>query len=283
MNRLVIISGLSGSGKSTAVKALEDLGYYCIDNLPPTLLPNFIELCEDSFTDINKVALVIDIREGRFLERAPEVIKQLKAKGHNLDIIFLESTDTVLLKRYKETRRKHPLSEDGNVLEGIKKEREMLSELKLLADYDIDTSEFTVHQLREVVQNKFDTLSSRKLALNILSFGYKHGFPYDADIVLDVRFLPNPYFDDGLKHLSGRDKDVEDYIMSHSDTQVFMDKLIDFLEFLVPKYEEEGKSYLTIGIGCTGGKHRSVVIASRLKEVFKGYDPTVQHRDIEKK
>ncbi len=282
MTNLVIISGVSGSGKSTAMNVLEDLGYYCVDNLPMTLLPKFIELCENSQGDITKIALVVDIREGVFFEGAPEVIKDLKEKGHPIDLIFLDSSDTALVRRYKETRRKHPLSVNGNILEGISRERKMLKDLKELSSYSIDTSDFNVHELKELIKNKFDKSRSQKLLVNILSFGYKHGHPYDADMVFDVRFLPNPYFVEELKELNGLDDEIVKFVMGREDASEYVRKLTEFLEFLIPKYEKEGKSYLTIAIGCTGGKHRSVVIAGKLSEHFSHLSPVTIHRDISK-
>jgi len=277
---LVFISGLSGSGKSTAVNVLEDLGYYCVDNIPPTLLPTFIELCENSDKEINKVALVIDIREGIFFDRAPGVIKEFKQRGYPVDIIFLESSDTTLVKRYKETRRKHPLSSNGNILEGISKERDMLEELKDLSNYKIDTSELNVHQLRDIIRNKFDKSNTQNILVNIISFGFKHGIPYDADMIFDVRFLPNPHFVEKLKHLNGMDSEVLNFVLGNEESIKFIEKLTEFLEFLIPNYEKEGKSYLTIAIGCTGGKHRSVVIANKIAEHFDYLTPITRHRDI---
>jgi len=282
MTNLVIISGVSGSGKSTAMNVLEDLGYYCVDNLPMTLLPKFIELCENSQGDINKIALVVDIREGVFFEGAPEVIRELKEKGHPIDVIFLDSSDETLVKRYKETRRKHPLSVNGNILEGIAKEREMLRELKELSSYSIDTSDFNVHDLKELIRNKFDKSRSQNLLVNILSFGFKHGYPYDADMVFDVRFLQNPYFVEELKEMNGLDDEIVRFVMNKEDTKEYIKKLTDFLEFLIPRYEKEGRSYLTIAIGCTGGKHRSVVVAGELSKHFKHLSPVTIHRDISK-
>jgi UPF0042 nucleotide-binding protein len=280
MMNLVFISGLSGSGKSTAVNVLEDLGYYCVDNIPPTLLPTFIELCENSDKEIDKVALVIDIREGVFFDRAPGVIKEFKQKGYPVDIIFLESSDTTLVKRYKETRRKHPLSSNGNILEGISKERGMLEELKDLSNYKIDTSELNVHQLRDIIRNKFDKSNTQNILVNIISFGFKHGIPYDADMIFDVRFLPNPHFIEKLKHLNGLDSEVLNFVLSNEESVKFIEKLTEFLEFLIPNYEKEGKSYLTIAIGCTGGKHRSVVITNKIAEHFDYLSPITRHRDI---
>jgi UPF0042 nucleotide-binding protein len=282
--RLVILSGLSGSGKSTAVKALEDLGYFCVDNLPPTLLPTFIELCAGSAKDITKAALVMDIREGVFFERTPHVIRELKDKGYSIELLFLDSTNEALVKRYKETRRKHPLSSNGNILKGISKERKMLSGIKNLADHLIDTSPLNVHQLREIVQDTFGKPASsfRGISINFLSFGYKYGFPYDADLVLDARFLPSPHFVESLKDLTGLHRKVKDFVLKNEDTRKFIEKLIDLLKFLIPRYEKEGKSYLTVAIGCTGGKHRSVVIATELSERFKHLSISVQHKDISK-
>ena len=242
MTSIVIISGLSGSGKSTAVNALEDMGYYCVDNIPPTLLPTFIELCKNSEKDISKVALGIDIRERVSFDSAPRVIREFKEKGYPVDMIFLESSDSTLLKRYKETRRKHPLSNDGNISEGISKERKMLEELKELSNYTIDTSELNVHQLSEIIKNKFNKEGSQNILLNIISFGFKHGIPNDADMIFDVRFLPNPHFVESLKNLNGTDKEVLDYIMEKEQSIEFIEKMTEFLDYLIPNYEKEGKA-----------------------------------------
>ncbi len=282
MTNLVIISGLSGSGKSTAANVLEDLGYYCVDNIPPTLIPTFIELCENSDKVINKVALVIDIRERVSFDNAPSVINEFKEKGYPVDMIFLESSDQALIKRYKETRRKHPLSEDGDIISGISKEKEMLKELKELSNYTIDTSELNVHELSDIIKNKFEETTSQNTLLNIISFGFKHGIPSDADMIFDVRFLPNPHFVHGLKELNGTDKEVIEYIMNKEQALEFIGKMTDFLDYLVPNYEKEGKSYLTIAIGCTGGKHRSVAIADKLAQHYKHMSPITRHRDISK-
>lgn len=281
MINLIIVSGVSGSGKSTAINALEDLGYFCVDNLPPTLIPTFIELCANSAESISKVALVMDIREGVFLERAPDVIEELKKKnGYGVELLFLESSNEAVVRRYKETRRKHPLSADGNILEGIIKEREMLSPIKSLADHVINTSSFNVHQLREIVQDTFGKTARRRMSINFLSFGYKYGFPYDADLVFDVRFLPSPHFVEGLKDLTGADKRIQNFIFKDESGREFIQKLVDLLKFLFPRYEKEGKTSLTVAIGCTGGKHRSVVITNKVAEKFKRLSPNVWHRDI---
>lgn len=282
MTRLIILSGISGSGKSTAVKVLEDLGYFCVDNLPPTLIPTFIELCENSAEHIRKAALVMDVREGVFFERASDVITELKEKGRLVELLFLESSDQAIVKRYKETRREHPLSSNGNILRGIRRERKMLSKIKTLADYLIDTSDLNVHQLRELVQETFEKAKSKRISINFLSFGYKYGFPYDADLILDVRFLPSPHFIESLKDLTGSDRRVKDFVLKNEDTRKFIEKLVDLLKFLIPRYEKEGKSYLTVAVGCTGGKHRSAVIVNEIAERFKQLSPNVRHRDISK-
>ena len=282
MTNLVIISGLSGSGKSTAVNALEDMDYYCVDNIPPTLLPTFIDLCENSDKEISKVALGIDIRERVSFDSAPRVIRDFKEKGYPVDMIFLESSDSTIIKRYKETRRKHPLSGDGNILEGISKERKMLEELKELSNYTIDTSELNVHQLSDIIKNKFNKEGSQNILLNIISFGFKHGIPNDADMIFDVRFLPNPHFIESLKNLNGTDKEVIDYIMNKEQSTEFIERMTEFLSYLIPNYEKEGKSYLAIAIGCTGGKHRSVAITDKVAQHFKDLSPLTRHRDISK-
>lgn len=280
MTNLVIITGLSGSGKSTAVNVLEDLGFYCVDNLPLTLLPKFIELCDVTEKDIDKVALVIDIREGKLIENAPDLLKELKDKGYPLEIVFLDSSEEALIKRYKETRRKHPLSADGNISEGIDSEREKLEGLKDLSDLIIDTSEYNVHDLKQRIRDNFESADSTSLSFNVFSFGHKHGFPKEADMVFDVRFLPNPHFVEELKEFNGKDESVKEYVLENEVTREFIKKMTEFLEYLIPKYEKEGKSYLTVAIGCTGGKHRSVAIVDKLAEHFSKLSPKIRHRDI---
>ncbi|MGQ0793505.1 MAG: RNase adapter RapZ [Deltaproteobacteria bacterium] len=280
---IVILSGLSGSGKSTALKALEDLGYFCVDNLPATLVPTFTELCTSSADKISKIGIGMDIREGVFIDSAPEQIRELKKKDYVVEILFLEAPDEVLVRRYKETRRRHPLSKGSNILEGIAKERESIAPIKELADRIIDTSSMNVHQLREFIRDTFDAkIVSRKMSVNFLSFGYKYGFPYDADLVFDVRFLPSPHFVEELKDLTGEDEEVREYVLSNADADIFLSKLIDFLEFLMPRYEKEGKSYLTVAIGCSGGRHRSVAITNQIGLNFKSLSPNIWHRDIKK-
>jgi len=280
MDRLLILSGMSGSGKSTAVKALEDVGYYCVDNLPPPLLLNFIELCSTYLSQIAKAALVIDVREGEFFNHSINIIGELREKGYNLEVLFLDSTDEELVKRYKRTRRKHPLSTDGNILEVIARERETLSSVSKIADHLIDTSSLNVHQLRAVIQDRFGESTNSEIYVTLMSFGTGYGYPYDADIVIDVRFLPNPYFIEHLKDLSGLDKEVIDFVIEQEDTLKFIDKLVDLFEFLIPRYKKEGKSYITIAFGCTGGKHRSVVIVNEISKRLKHFSPKVSHRDV---
>ena len=283
MIKLIILSGISGSGKSTAVNTFEDLGFYCVDNLPSKLINNFLELCSNTDKKINQIAIVIDIREGIFLKEAVDVITALKNKNDiEIETIFLDAKDEVIVKRYKETRRKHPLSENGDISKTISQERDKLSEIRLIADHLIDTTDLNVHQLKEIIKDTFDKNSSNDISLNFISFGYKHGFPYDADIVFDVRFLPNPYFNEKLKDLNGFNDKIIDYVIKSEVSVNFINKTTDLLKYLIPHYIKEGKSYLTIGIGCTGGKHRSVVITNQISKNFSDLSPKVNHRDISK-
>jgi UPF0042 nucleotide-binding protein len=269
---IIIISGLSGSGKSTALRTLEDLGFYCVDNLPVVLLPEFIEICHSSSYEISNIALVIDVREGSFLKECQPILTKLKGEGYRIELIFLECSDDILIQRFSETRRYHPLSEGGSVREGIKLERTMLAEMKSQADRIIDTAGLNVHKLRNLFQGYFERFAKPCMAITFMSFGFRYGVPLDSDIVLDVRFLPNPYFVTELKNLNGNDE------------KGFIEKLKDFLSFQIPLFEKEGKSYLTVAIGCTGGKHRSVSIANCLNNYFsEGKHPIyVIHRDFEK-
>ena len=283
--KIVIITGVSGSGKSTAIKALEDLGFFCVDNLPPVLFPKFIELCRASSGEISKVAMVMDVRQRDFLKEYPGIFKELNKKGERIKILFLESSDEVLVRRFKETRRQHPLAEKGSVLEGIQIERDKLSDLKLLASEIIDTSSFTIHQLREIIIQLFSKIHARrKMTITLTSFGYKFGIPYDADLLMDVRFLPNPFFVSELREFSGDDEKVYDYVMHNAIAKDFLRKFIVLVNFLIPLYEKEGKSYLTIGVGCTGGKHRSVAVINSLEKLIskKGFLIRVLHRDLGK-
>ena len=281
---IVILSGLSGSGKSTAIKSLEDLGYFCVDNIPSILISEFIDHCLGSGINVSKIALVIDIRidDTETLQNFDDFISLIKKKVKNVNVLFLDSKDEVLIKRYKETRRKHPLSNDGNILESVNKEREILANVKHVSDYIIDTSEYNVHELREHINTIFSDSDSDKISLNILSFGFKHGYPIEADIVLDARFLPNPFFVDSLKSLDGTNQKIKEFVLSNSESKEFIEKISDLLTFLIPKYKKEGKSYLNLAIGCTGGKHRSVVITNEIAKNFKELDPLVKHRDINK-
>jgi len=287
LNKLVqtvVITGMSGSGKSTALKAFEDIGYYCVDNLPIALMPEFLSLTENASTMPTRVALVMDVREKSFLDRYRSIFTKIKEKGFHVEILFLDANDEVLVRRFSQTRRQHPLRPRGNVLEGIRIEREHLMGLREWADKLIDTSDFNVHQLRQDIIRLY---SSRKrldqLVIHLLSFGFKYGVPADANLVLDVRFLPNPYFEPELCPLSGCDREVRTYVLEKKDTMEFLHHVKGLLKFLVPEYRKEGKSYLVIAVGCTGGRHRSVVIVEHLKEVFTGADEEVivTHRDLE--
>lgn len=281
----MIITGVSGSGKSVALKAFEDLGFFCIDNIPPTLIPKLGELCLSSGGEISKVALGIDVRERDFLGDFPESFMTIKKLGYMAEILFLDARDDVLIRRFSETRRKHPLAERIGILEGIGLERNIISPLKEMADHIIDTSEFNIHDLQQTITNWFLNLYRQKKVSNFLvSFGYKYGLPSQADLVFDVRFLVNPFFKEEYKSLNGLNPSVRDFVLSAPKTKEFMSYLVDMIKFLLPEYEREGKSYLNIAIGCTGGKHRSVVIAAKLGELIEelGYNAIVNHRDIDK-
>ena len=281
---IVILSGLSGSGKSTAIKSLEDIGYYCVDNLPTLLINNFIDMCINSEITSTRIALVIDIRinDKSTLNNFDKIIGSIKEKVKNLKILFLDSKNEALVKRFKETRREHPLSRDGNILESVEREREILENVRQISDHIIDTSEYNVHELREHINIIFGNADSDKISLNILSFGFKHGYPLNADIVLDARFLPNPFFVETLKALDGNDQEIKDFVLSNTESKEFIEKISDLLTFLIPKYKKEGKSFINLAIGCTGGKHRSVVITNEIANSFSDLDPSVKHRDINK-
>ena len=278
----VIITGMSGAGKSQAMKAMEDIGYYCMDNLPPALLPKFAELCYQSKRTIDKVAVVVDIRGGIFFDDLFKGLEDLNKKGLKYRILFLDAEDNVLIKRYKELRRPHPLNPNGRIIEGIIEEREHLKEVKRRANYIIDTSKLTIGMLKEEIAKIFvEGEELRKLTISVVSFGFKHGILLDADLVFDVRFIPNPYYVKELKDLTGEDESVKEYVFAWEQTKTFTKKLIDMLEFLIPYYIKEGKTQLIIGIGCTGGRHRSVAIANNIESKLKGngHRAIVNHRD----
>jgi RNase adapter protein RapZ len=283
--RFVVITGLSGSGKSQAIRALEDLGYFCVDNLPTMLIPTLAKLSLQPGAELQKVAIVVDVREGTFLSQFPGVWRRLKRMPLlEPSLIFLEATHAALVRRFSETRRPHPLAANRSVSEGIHDERGRLDAIRSMADEIVDTSDLTVHELR----NRFMTFAREQahrspLVVSVVSFGFKHGVPLDADLVFDARFLPNPHFVPRLKPLTGRDQAVARFMERHAVTQEFVEKLSDMLRFLVPQYVNEGKSYLTVGIGCTGGRHRSVMLAEKMREVvgeIEGVKVAVRHRDL---
>ena len=283
--RVVIITGLSGSGKSTALRALEDIGFFCVDNLPVVLLPKFLDITTLSSPEIDRVAMVMDLRERSFLDKYQRIFTRLKDKGYKIDILFLESSDDSLLHRFSETRRIHPLSEKGPIMEGIRLEREKLLSLKQMADKIIDTTSINVHQLKDIVQRHFLPSSGcNKMVVNVTSFGYRYGLPADADLVFDVRFLPNPYFVENLKNFDGHHAAVKDYVLKNKESKKFLEKILDLMALLIPLYEKEGKVRLNVALGCTGGKHRSVVMANELSSYFSAmkYMVNLNHRDINK-
>lgn len=281
--RFVIITGFSGAGKSYAIKCFEDMGYFCVDNLPTTLIPTFADLCAQSVREIRRIALGVDVREGEYLVHLVEILQELRAKGHPTEVLFLEAGDETLVRRYHESRRRHPLAGNGNILDGIRAERTATAELREIADRIIDTSQLTVHQLKELLVETYGREGVRPmLSVALVSFGYKHGLPYDADLVFDVRFLPNPHFVEKLKSLDGRDPAVREFVLGHPETQQFLERLRELFRFLLPFYQREGKAYLTVAIGCTGGRHRSVALVEELRGFFEGlgFPPNVTHRDL---
>jgi len=282
--RVVIITGLSGSGKSTALRALEDIGFFCVDNLPVVLLSKFLEIQSDPAKEISQVAMVMDLREQAFLEKYPRIFVRLKEKGFRIEILFFDAADEALLRRFSETRRTHPLVPLGSIMDGIRLEREKLAPLRQMADRVIDTTSCNVHQLKDVVQRHFRSALARSLVIHVTSFGYRYGLPADADMVLDVRFLPNPHFVEELRSSDGHDSRVRDYVLESEGGRTFVTKLFDLMAFLIPLYEKEGKSRFNIALGCTGGRHRSVVMANLLGAYFaeKGYPVHIVHRDIGK-
>ncbi|RKH13634.1 RNase adapter RapZ [Corallococcus praedator] len=280
--QIIVITGMSGSGKSTAIRALEDAGFFCIDNLPVLLLPKLTELAGGG--NIERMALVVDVREGIFLKDAPRVLADVRRAGHQVDVLFLDSSDDSLLRRFSETRRRHPLAPEGTVAEGIRAEREALKDLRELADQVIDSSALNVHDLKRMVQGRFSPEPTTGPSLSIMSFGYRYGVPPQADLVFDVRFLPNPYFVPELKGLTGKVPKVAAYVLEREETQQFLEKVVDLCRFLFPRYQKEGKAYLTVALGCTGGKHRSVALAAEMVRRLSEDYGRVQlwDRDIEK-
>jgi UPF0042 nucleotide-binding protein len=281
--RIVIITGLSGSGKSTVSRAMEDMGFFCVDNLPIALLPKLFQLGSASFGEHSKIALVMDLREKDFLKTYPEVFAWLRNEGFQVEVLFLEASDEVLVRRYSQTRRTHPLAEGCGVLDGIRQEREMLADLRSMATMVIDTSMYNVHQLQGAIRDLFGQRPpGRRMSLTFLSFGYSRGIPQEADLVIDARFLPNPYFVEELKELPGTDGRIRDYLFGFEETHDFVKRFQGLLEYLLPLYEREGKAYLTVAIGCTGGKHRSVTIAQKMGSIFAERFPVrLRHRDME--
>lgn len=280
--RFVIITGLSGAGKSEAVRAFEDMGFFCVDNLPPTLIPKFAELVAQSDGKINNIALVVDIRSREFFDRLSGALDALEEMGVTYEILFLEASDEVLVRRFKETRRRHPLSAEGGVLEGIEEERRRLEEIRGRATRIIDTTALPPRQLRERIMNAFARASQKeRLDVVVVAFGFKYGIPMDADLVFDVRFLPNPHYVESLRPLTGDMEPVREYVFQSPVTRRFLQKLFDLMAFLLPHYVKEGKTQLVVGIGCTGGRHRSIAIADRLAGFLKerGYSASVEYRD----
>jgi len=283
--QVVILTGVSGSGKTTALRALEDGGFYCIDNFPVVFLEKLVELIGHTAGEVSRLALVVDAREGRFLRDAPRIIEEVRAKGGDVVVFYLDASDESLVRRYSETRRRHPLAgESGSVPEGVAAERKALAGLKALADEVVDTTNLNVHELKRLAHNRFVGAGAETMGVTLVSFGFRSGIPTHADLVLDVRFLPNPYFVPELKPFPGTDPRVRDWVLAHEDAQRFLEKADDLAGFLIPRYRAEGKTYLTVAVGCTGGRHRSVAIAGELAERLgrRGIPVRVWHRDVEK-
>ncbi|HYG66408.1 MAG TPA: RNase adapter RapZ [Anaeromyxobacteraceae bacterium] len=282
--KVVILTGVSGSGKTTALRALEDAGFYCVDNLPIVFLEKLLELSAHTAGEVSRLALVVDAREGRFLVEAPRIIEEVRTKG-DVEVLFLDASDESLVRRYSETRRRHPLAgEGGTVLEGIAAERRALLRLKEIADEVVDTTTLNVHELKRFVTRRFVSGEGSRLGVTVVSFGFRYGLPTHADVVLDVRFLPNPYFIPELRPFPGTDPRVSDFVLGQPDAKAFLERTTELFGFLLPRYRAEGKSYLTIAIGCTGGKHRSVALATVLAQNLEraGQPVRLWHRDVEK-
>jgi len=283
--QVVILTGLSGSGKSTALRALEDAGFYCVDNLPVVLLEKLIDLSGHTAGEVSRIAAVVDAREGRFLADAHEVLRELKEKGADVEVVFFDAGDEILVRRYSETRRRHPLAGDGGAVpDGIAAERRALAALRDAADEVVDTTGWNVHELKRFVQRRFVAGEKGQLAVTVVSFGFRGGIPSHADLVFDVRFLPNPFFVPELKAFPGTDPRVAGFVLGKPEAREFLDRVAELLGFLLPRYREEGKSYLTVAIGCTGGKHRSVAMSAALAERLEktGQPVRLWHRDVEK-
>lgn len=285
--RFVVVTGMSGSGKTTALKMLEDAGFYCVDNLPLLLVEKFVEMVAVPESEFNKIALGLDVRADIHFEEASAILKALKESGVPVEILFLDSDDISLIKRYKETRRVHPLAPDGRVEDGVQKERQILEGMRKSADYVLDTTNLLTRELKAELDRIFvKNEAYNSLMITVMSFGFKYGIPTDADLVFDVRFLPNPYYIDGLRNKTGNDPEIQDYVMGFAEADEFLDKLTDMLQFLIPNYVKEGKYRLVIAIGCTGGRHRSVTLANALYNRLKdqgNYGIKLDHKDIDKK
>jgi UPF0042 nucleotide-binding protein len=283
--RFVVVTGVSGAGKSAALRCLEDLGFFCVDNMPSALIPKFAEIIAQSNSNMNRVALGIDIREGQFFDRVLTDLDTLEEMGFGYEILFLDASDESLIRRFSETRRRHPLGDSASLSEVIRGEREKLSVIRQHADWCLDTSTMNVHELKEAIATHFAVpKESKRLAMLLVAFSYKYGIPPESDLVFDVRFLPNPYYVQNLRSYTGNDRRVKEFVLDNSQTQEFLEKLKSLLSFLLPRYLAEGKAYLTISVGCTGGRHRSVVIANVLKEFLDGLgqDVRIRYRDIER-
>jgi RNase adapter protein RapZ len=281
----VVITGLSGAGKSYAIKCFEDMGFFCVDNLPTTLIPTFADLITRSSHSISRVALGVDVREGEYLTHLIDTLGELRKREHKVEVLFLEAGEEALVRRYRETRRRHPLAPDGNLVDGIRAERKALSTMREVADRIVDTSSLTVHQLKDLLIEMYVAPGQRTgLTISLVSFGFKHGVPFDADLVFDVRFLPNPHFVEGLRPLDGRDSRVREFILKHEDSREMLERLEGFLGFVLPAYQREGKAYLTVAVGCTGGRHRSVALVEELRGFLDrlGLAATVVHRDMDR-
>ncbi len=283
--RFVIVTGMSGAGKSTTLNTLEDMGYFCVDNLPIQLIMNFAEIAYTKENAIDNVAIGVDIRSGVYLEQLSECLVSLKESHYNYEILFLDSNDDVLIKRYKETRRNHPLARNGRIEDGIKTERSRIAFLRKEADYIIDTTSLLTRELKAELDKIFvQNAEYNSFIVSVVSFGFKYGIPRDSDLVFDVRFLPNPYYDLELRALTGNDTEIQNFVMQHDESEEFLNKIVDLMEFLIPNYIKEGKNGLVIAIGCTGGKHRSVTLANEIYKEMQDlpYTVKIEHRDIEK-